>query len=48
MPLLSVKVPAWQSLQSPRLSWEMMVALSSAMFKPEGQAEHVPVPVFEA
>ena len=46
-PLPSEKVPAWQSLQSLRLSWWVMVAPSSSIFKPAGQVEHVPVPVFE-
>ena len=47
LPLPSAKVPAWQSLQSSGLSWEVM-APSSAMAKPAGQVEHVLEAVFEA
>ena len=48
LPLPSEKVPAWQSLQSPRLSWRVMVAPLSSIFKPAGQVEHVLAPGFEA
>ncbi len=47
VPSPSLKVPDWHGLQSSGLSWEVM-APSSAMAKPAGQVEHVPVPVFEA
>jgi hypothetical protein len=46
--LPSEKVPGWHSLQSPKLSWRVMVAPSSSIFKPAGQVEHVPVPGNEA